>query len=106
MLVYINRGFFISSATEVYNSKGEVNSVIEWVIQLVTGKENGIDEDGDTQSNCHFVQIVQHDFSQQVTQILELANLSSIDIHKFLIPTKENLPPIHFFDKIDNPPEV
>ena len=106
LLVYINRGFFISSVSEIEINDNEVNSVVEWIVEMVTGENNGIDEDGNRQSDCNYVQIVQHDFSQQFVQFLELANLFSISKNNFRIPNKENLPPINFFDKIDKPPEV
>jgi len=106
LLVFINRGFFVSSAYETYSNDNEVNSIIEWIMELVTGENNNFDEDGDSQSDHNFVKIVQHDFTQQVTKNLELANLFSINKINFTIPNKENLPPINFFDKIDKPPEV
>jgi hypothetical protein len=106
LLIYINRGFFVSSVEETYNPEGETNSVLELIVELVTGESNDIDEDGDQQSDCNHVQIIQHDFSQQFAQILELANLFSINKNNFRIPNKENLPSINFFDKIDKPPEM
>jgi hypothetical protein len=106
LLIYINRGFFISSAIEMESPDGEINSVAELLAELITGESNGIDEDGDMQTECNFVQIIQHDFSQQLTQSLELVNLSSEKILKFNIPNKEEIPPINFFNKIDKPPEV
>jgi hypothetical protein len=106
LLVYINRGAFIFSAYERENPEGEVNSVLEWVIQLVTGEENGIDEDGDVQTDCNCVQIVQYDFSQQLAQILELENLFSTNIKKTAFPTKENIPAKSFYGQIDHPPKI
>jgi hypothetical protein len=106
LMVYINRGLFISAALEIDNQgNGEINSVIEWVMQLITGEENSIDEDSDSQSNCHFVKIVQHDFSQQIAQNFELTNLFSKNINKFL-PRKENIPLKGFHGQIDQPPEI
>jgi hypothetical protein len=104
MLMYINRGFFISSV-EVESPDGEVNSVVEWVVLLITGHENGIDEDGDVQSDCNVVQIVHYDFSQQLAQTLELVNLFSKEITKTAIPNKETLPTKDFYSRIDHPPE-
>ena len=106
LLVYINRGFFISSADETKSNDNEINSVVEWLVEWVTGENNNFDEDGDSQSDCNYVKIVQHDFSQQFTKNLELANQFSINKNNFSIPNKENLPPINFFDKIDKPPEM
>jgi hypothetical protein len=52
------------------------------------------------------VKIVQHDFSQQFAQFIELANLASININKFVIPTKEELPINNFYCRIEQPPEI
>jgi hypothetical protein len=106
LLVYINRGFFLSSAIEMENPDGETNSVLELVVELVIGESNDIDEDGDMQTDCNVVQIMQLDFSQHLTQSLELMNLSTGKISKFAIPHKENLPPIDYYNRIDQPPEV
>jgi len=107
LLIYINRGLFLSSALEIDNQiNGEVNSVVELLIQWVTGEENGIDEDGDIQSDCSFVKIVHHDFSQQLTQSIELMNLFSKNVEKFKFSIKEELPFKDFYSQIDRPPEV
>jgi len=106
MLVFINRGFFVSSADEMKRNDNEINSVVEWLIEIFTGENNNFDEDGDSQSDHNCVKISQHDFTQQVAKIFELANLFSINKNNFCISKKENLPPINFFDKIDKPPEV
>ena len=106
LLVYINRGFFISSADEMKSNDNEINSVVEWLVEWVTGENNNFDEDGDSQSDHNYVKIVQHDFTQQVTKNLELTNLFSINKNNFTIPDKENIPTLNFFDKIDKPPEV
>ena len=106
LLVYINRGFFVSSAHEIKSNDNEINSVVEWLMEWATGKSNNFDEDGDSQSDCNYVKIVQHDFTQQFTQIIELANLFTISKNKFILPNKEKLLPINFFDKIDKPPEM
>jgi hypothetical protein len=106
LLVYINRGLFISAVYETESQDGkEVNSVIELVLQLITGKDNGIDEDGDTHSCCNFVKIVQPDFSQQITQNLELISLFSKNI-EFVFPRKENFPVKDFCSQIDHPPQI
>ena len=106
LLVYINRGFFVSSVNEIESNDSEVNSVVEWLVEWVTGENNNFDEDGDSQSDHNYVQIAKHDFTQQFAQNIELANLFSISKNNFRIPNKENLPPINFFDKIDKPPEM
>jgi len=107
LMVYINRGLFVSSAYEIDNQgKGEINSVIEWIMQMITGKENGIDEDGDIQNSCNFVKIVQHDFSQQLTKNFDLTNLFSKKIEKLVVLRKTNIPHKSFYCQIDHPPEI
>jgi len=107
LVVYINRGLFVSSAYEIDNQdKVEINSVIEWIIQTITGKENGIDEDGDIQNSCNFVKIVQHDFSQQFTKNFDLTNLFSKKLDKLIVLRKTNISDIKFHSQIDHPPEV
>ncbi|MCL2436143.1 MAG: hypothetical protein FWD09_08445 [Lentimicrobiaceae bacterium] len=106
LLVYINRGFFISSAYEMESPNGEINSVAELIVELITGEGNDIDEDGDMQTDCNYVEIVHHDFSQQVAQSIELANLFSKNIGKFRVSGKEDLPIEDFFSRIEQPPEV
>ena len=105
LLIYANRGFFISSA-EMETPGGEVNSVVEWAIQLITGYENGIDEDGDRQSDYNVVQMAHYDFSQHFAQTLALVNLFSKEREKNIIPNKETLPINDFYGKIDHPPKV
>ena len=106
VVIYINRGLFISTAFEVDNQGiGEINSVAELILQLITDKENGIDEDGNMQSDCNSVKIIQYDFSEQINKNFELANLTSKNINK-LIPYKENFLSNDFCTQIDHPPEV
>ena len=106
VLLYINRGFFISGALEMESKEGEINSVVEFLIELITGESNDIDEDGDNQTDCNPVQIAQPDISQHLTRCIETANLLSEKISKFGIPNKENLPNTDFFSKIEQPPEM
>ena len=105
LLMYANRGFFISTV-EMETPGGEVNSVVEWVVLLLTGYENGIDEDGDRQDDCNVVQIVHYDFSQQLAQTLELANLFSKEREKNANPNKEALPVKDYYGRIDHPPKM
>ena len=107
LVVYINRGLFVSAAWEVDNQgDGEINSVIEWIMQLATGKENGIDEDGDIQNSFNFVNIVQHDFFQQFTKNFDLASLFSKKLDKLVVLRKTNIFNKKFQSQIDHPPEV
>jgi hypothetical protein len=85
---------------------GEINTVVEFIVELITGESNDIDEDGDTQTDCNNIQIAQPDFSQQFAKCIEFANLFSEKIGKFVIPNKENLPNTDFFSLIEKPPEA
>ena len=101
--MYTNRAFFVSAAYEMESRRGgEINSVVEWLIQWATGQSNDIDEDGDIQTNGGFAKIFQHDFPQQRIQI----NLFSKDIQKIGFPNREDLFLNDFCDQIDQPPEV
>jgi hypothetical protein len=106
LLMYINRGFFISSAYEMESPNGEINSVAELVVELITGESNDIDEDGDMQTDCHGTEIVHHDFSQQLAQSHEIMNLFSKNIKKYGFSKEENLPANNYYRQIDQPPEV
>ena len=106
LLVYINRGFFISSyETENYGNK-EVNSIFEWITQLITGECNDIDEDGDLQSDCNSVKIVNTTFYQEFAQYLGFMNLYSKNCEVQIFPNKENLYLKDFYTQIDHPPQV
>ena len=102
LLVYVNRGFFIVPYEIESKDNKEINSVIEWVLELVTGVSNDIDEDGDMQTDCSFTHIILYDFPLQFVQI----DVSSKDITKIGIPYKENFYLKDFFDEIDYPPEM
>jgi hypothetical protein len=104
MLIYINRGFFISSAIEMESQNGEINTVAELLTELITGESNDIDEDGDMQTDCHGSGIVHYDF-QQLAQHIELASLFSKNIQTSGFSNEENLPTNNFFNRIDQPPE-
>jgi hypothetical protein len=105
LLVYINRGIFIVPYEVENRGNKEINSVVEWVIQLVTGEENDIDEDGDLPSDCNSVKTVSHDFYQQIAQELEPQHLHSKNIAKLAFPNKEDIPQQGFYGQIDHPPE-
>jgi hypothetical protein len=106
LLIYINRGLFITPYEIENTGNKEVNSVMEWVIQLVTGESNDIDEDGDLQSDCNSVKIVSHDFYQKFAQSLELLSLHEKNIEKIRFQTKENFYRNDFYTQIDHPPQV
>jgi len=106
LLLYINRGFFITGTNETKNPDGEINSVLEYLVELVTGESNNIDEDGDSQTDCNSAKIVHHDFSQQLAQSIDLLSFYFEKTVKYVIPNKENIPPLNFFNKIDKPPEM
>jgi len=106
LLVYINRGLFITPYEIENQGNDEINSVIEWITQLITGESNDIDEDGDLQTDCHCVEISHHDFSQQLAHSIELANLFSKDIAKNRFSNNENFRIQVFCSQIEQPPEV
>lgn len=106
VFIYINRGVFITPYEIENQGNEEINSVIEWVNQLITGESNDIDEDGDMQTDCNSVHNFHHDFSQQLAQNLELANLFSKDLAKNRFSNKENFLIKDFYSQIDQPPEI
>jgi hypothetical protein len=105
LLVYINRGIFITPYELENHGNEEINTVVEWVIQLVTGENNGIDEDGDSQSDCNSVKIISYNFFQEYAQYLDLMSLYSKDMGKNLFPNKENILQEDFYTQIDHPPQ-
>lgn len=105
LLVYINRGVFITPYELENPGNQEINSLIEWVIQIITGESNNMDEDGDAQTDCNSVKIEHYDFSQQLTQSLELANLISKDVTKNRFPNAEKFSISDFYSQIDHPPQ-
>ena len=101
LLVYINRGIFIVPYEIQNQGNEEINSVIEWGLQLVAG-ENGIDEDGDVQTDCSFTHICLYDFPPQLLQL----NIFLKEIKKNRFPNEENFLLKDFCFQIDQPPEV
>jgi len=105
LLVYINRGLFITPYEFENQCNEEINSVIEWAIQLVTGVSNNIDEDGDSQSDCNSIKIISYNFYHEFTQHLELLSLYSKSMEKMVFPKKESIPQKSFYTQIDHPPQ-
>jgi hypothetical protein len=101
LFVYINRGFFIAPFEVENHGNSEVNSVIEWIAQLVTGESNDIDEDGDMQSDCSSVKIFCEDFAQYI----DLLNLHPKCVEKIACPHNENFYLKDFYTQIDHPPQ-
>jgi hypothetical protein len=106
LMVYLNRGIFITPYEAENEGNKETNSVIEWIAQLITGESNDIDEDGDSQTDWNYTQINLYDFSQELTQCLDGTHLFSKDIGKIEFPHKENIPQTDFCFQIDHPPKV
>jgi len=106
LTVYFNRGLFITPYEIENHGNKEINSIIEWVIELVTGEGNDIDEDGDLQSDCNSVKIVNFNFYQEFAQYFDLLNLYLISIEKHTFPNKENFYLKNFCTQIDHPPQV
>ena len=75
-------------------------------MQLVTGECNDIDEDGDLQSDCNSVKIVNTVFFQEFAQYLDLLNLHPKNYKKISFPNKKNLYLKDFYAQIDHPPQV
>ena len=106
LLIFINRGLFVSSAYEIDSQGGgEVNTLIELVALLVTGECNAIDEDGDEQSNFHFAKIVQLDFFRQSMQCVLPVRVYVKKIFELEIPGKEDIPKENYCSQIEYPPE-
>jgi hypothetical protein len=105
LLVYINRGFFVFSYEIENHGNKETNSVIEWVKQLITGESNNIDEDGDLQTDCNSVKIVNILFYQEFAQSLDFLNFPSKSMEKISFPTEENIYLKDIYTQIDHPPQ-
>jgi len=105
-VVYVNRGFFVTPYEIENHGNKEINSVVEWVLQLVTGESNDIDEDGDAQSHCNSVKTVNVNFCQEIARYSDLLNIYSKNVGKFEFPNAENLPLKDFCFQIDHPPQV
>jgi len=102
LLVYINRGIFVTPFETENQGNKETNSVVEWFLQLATGESNNIDEDGDLATDYSFTHISVHDFPQQLTHV----NLFSKEIKKVRFPNKENFLSNDFCFQLDQPPEL
>ena len=104
-MIYINRGLFITPYEAENNGNKETNSVIEWLMQLVTGESNDIDEDGDSQSDCNSVKVVSYNYFQEFSQYSDLLRLYSKKLEKIIFPSKENIPQKNIYTQIDHPPQ-
>ena len=102
LTVYINRGLFVTPFEIEFQGSNEINSIIELVWELVTGESNGIDEDGDEQTDCNFTQVFIIDFPLQPVQ----RNIFSNVIKKIGFPDKESFFLNDFCRRIDHPPQV
>jgi len=102
LTVYINRGLFVTPFEIEFQGSNEINSIIELVLELVTGESNDMDEDGDEQTDCSFTQVFIHDFPQHLVQ----RNIYSNVIKKIGFPDKESFLLNDFCSRIDHPPQV
>jgi len=101
LFVYLNRMIFVTPI-EVKNDGGdELNSVIELIIQLATGKCNDHDEDGDLQPDCSVVS----NFSNYLPQENSHEILFAKDNPKNRFPANENLILNDFRSQLEQPPE-
>ena len=102
LLLYLNRGVFVVPYEVENHSNKEINSVVEWVLQLVTEESNDIDEDGDLQTDCSFTPVFIHEFPPQFTQL----NLFPKEVKKTVFPYKDNFFLNDFYSQIEKPPET
>ena len=105
LLVYINRGIFITPSEIENHSNKETNSVIEWITQLVTRKSNDIDEDGNSQTDCNSVKTITYFYYQELARYLDLLSSCSKETEKTTFPNEENIPQKEFYFQIDHPPQ-
>ena len=106
LVIYINRGVFITPYEIENHGNKEVNSIIEWVTQLVTGEDNGIDEDGDLQTDCNSVKVLCYSYYQEFAQYFDLLSLYSKSLEKTAFPNNENILQTGFYTQIDHPPQI
>jgi len=105
LLVYINRGIFITPYEIENNGNKEVNSLIELLTQLIIGDSNDIDEDGDLQNDCNSVQTVSFNFYQEFAHYLDLLSSYSTNLGKIAFPNELNFLQKDFITQIDHPPQ-
>jgi hypothetical protein len=103
LLVYINRGLFITPYEIENHGNSELNSVIEWITHLVTGESNDIDEDGDLQTDCNSVK-VNTNFCEDFAKYLDL-NLYLKCTKIIACPNNEIFYLKDFYSQIDHPPQ-
>jgi len=102
LAVFINRGLFVTPSEAENQGGREVNSVIEWVLEFITGDSNDIDEDGDMQTDFNFTHAFLYDFPLQPVLIQNVSK----DIKTIGFPPKEIIPNKAFYCQIDHPPEL
>ena len=105
LLIYVNRGIFIVPYEAENNGNKEINSIVELIVETVTGRSNDIDEDGDSQSDCNFVKIVSYNFYQEFAQYLDMLDLYSKNI-EFIFSREEDIPMKKYYGRIDHPPDM
>ena len=106
LLIYINRGFFITPYEFENHENKEVNSLVEWIMQLVTGESNDIDEDGDLSTDCNSIKIAGNTFCQEFTLSIELLSLYSDYLKKKAFSTEEKFYLKDIYTQIDHPPQL
>jgi hypothetical protein len=105
LAVYLNRGIYITPYEAKNYGNEETNSVLELIIQLITGESNDIDEDGDEQTDCSSGNIVNYNFYQEFAQYLDYLSLHSKNLMKLAFPIRENILQKGFHSPIEHPPE-
>ncbi|MDR1757998.1 MAG: hypothetical protein LBR51_03425 [Bacteroidales bacterium] len=105
LVIYINRGLFVVPVEIENNGKQEVNTLLEWALEILTGTSNYIDEDGDSQANYNFAKNIQPVISEQIAQTLDFLKTSQ-RIIKIFTPTNETIPHLPVLGQIDHPPQI
>jgi len=105
LAIYINRGLFVVPVEIENNGKQEVNTLLEWALEILTGTSNNIDEDGDSQANYNFAKNIQPVISEQIAQTLDFLKTSQRTI-KIFTPTNETIPHLPVLGQIDHPPQI
>ena len=104
LMIYINRGFFVSPY-EMNTDPYEINSLAELMVQLITGQSNGIDEDGDLQETHNFAKTLQPDITNHFSQMPEWWAKFSVQLEKHFLQKNESIPQLLYYGQIDHPPE-
>ena len=104
LMIYINRAFFVTPC-EMNTDPHEINSLVEFIVELITGQSNGFDEDGDSQEIYNLIKTIQPTIAVQFSQLLELWNKFPVKTEKLFLKTNETILHLFVYGQIDHPPE-